>query len=127
MSKYGIHRKFRHPRYFLGQVVWCIGSTVRNSGTQYPNCYYLPLKVEIKQSSLENAWDDGHKLFYYYYRYQVFRPSSLKRRSTTYRGNPITHTAYDGGAENWCLETEISANKSKILKECHNWNKYISK
>jgi len=120
---YGIHRSFRPPKYALGDVVWCVGSTVRNSGTQHPNCYYLPVKVEIRQSYLGNAWDDDHHL-YYYYRYQVFRPDPLKRKTKSYRGTSITKTVYDGGAENWCLETDISSSRAKILRDCQRrWNK----
>jgi len=103
-------------KFNLGDEVWIYGLTVRYAGTQHPNSYYLPVKMEIWRIEQEKWWTDNK----IHYRYGIKRPDRLKARTKEFRGMKLTTTNYDHGY--MCNETDITYNKSEILKKCSEIN-----
>lgn len=111
------------PKFKLGQEIWSLGLTVRKSGSQHTQAYYLPLKHRIWKVEIQECYDynNGSKK-YIRYLYGVKRPDKYEKRTKEYKRWKITNSAWNGGHQNICEEKYISTSKKRILKICHEWN-----
>lgn len=110
-----------NPKFKLGETVWCRGLTVRNSGTQHTNAYYLPVKCEIWRVQSEFHWNKSNtKMDVVKFKYGIQRPARCEKRTKVYRNTPITHHSYT--YDNMCMESDLSRSRQVILRECRKIN-----
>jgi hypothetical protein len=107
------------PKFKLGETVWTAGLTIRNSGTNRPVAYYIPLQVEIWKVQQELWWTDN----LIHYKYGIRRSERNLKRTKHYHGRPVTNLS--NTIDNVNNEKELSRRKSDILKECNETNRIV--